>query len=476
MFKLQSQRIFENSRWIPTRGGLAYLEAVEHSESKRPSSKLLHGYLYDHELEDWLHQRDKFGSGLVPTIRLLFCDRIGWKPLGFAMSGSSYIALEEGFGLGHQVLPLLSKNPGQHSCRLKYSSAGDTLESLEFTVKWPQMYQVGNCGFSLKHDFSTRRTLCFTHGWDMVVQTDAVPSGEGFKSYFDEIEKHIRPAKRFWSHPLFLPIVFLAEHLSRANRFRADLSWRVVELEKELGVTKSATLSWKEEKTFEAIQSLIADRQVRMNLTAELNSRITDATNFQTVLSWINRHCQFLEKYKETVQQSVPNLNSNENRELEEYLDTLICNAISMTNNVEALKSRLELQLNVLYNFVAQVDNDLNVRMAYRAGLDGTAMKTLAYVTAIFLPPTSVATVFSMSFFDFQASTESSESVVLVPDFWIFWVVSVPLTLVILAGWRFWLHFEKNTLQSEYNVQQEDRDFGVDKRARRAKGAKLANV
>ncbi|KAJ8133190.1 hypothetical protein O1611_g430 [Lasiodiplodia mahajangana] len=470
MFKLQSQQIFEGSRWVPPRGGLAYLEAVESSMNKTPSSQLLQGYLYDHEVEDWVHQHNKFESGVVPTIRLIFCDRIGWKPLGFAMSGSSYITLEEEFGLGHQVLPLLSKNAGQHYCSLKYASTGDALKSLEFTIKWPQMYQIGNCGFSLRHDFATRRTLCFAHGWDMVVQTDAIPARERFTPYFDEIEKHMRPAKRLWSHPLFLPTVFLAEHLSRANRFRSHLSSRVVELEKELGVTRSATLSWKQENTFEAIQDLIANRQVRMNLTAELNTRITDATNFQVVLTWINEHCQFLEKYKDIVHRLNPHPDKNEHRQLEEYLDFLIDNTKSMNTNVDSLKSRLELQLNVLYNFVAQVDNDLNVRMAYRAGLDGTAMKTLAYVTAIFLPPTFVATVFSMSMFDWQASTGLPDSVVLVPDFWIFWVVSVPLTLAVLVGWRYWLRFEKNTLQSEYNMQQADKQPSYGRRTSTGKG------
>jgi len=144
------------------------------------------------------------------------------------------------------------------------------------------------------------------------------------------------------------------------------------------------------------------------------------------------------------------------------------------------------------------------MRIAYRAGLDGTAMKTLAYVTTIFLPPTFIAvsytlpcifkrmnkrriqnkrkrrrrkkkqsrqfantysffpflfyqTLFSMSMFDWQASTGSAsgDSVVVVPDFWIYWVVSVPLTLAILAGWRLWLRREKDALLAEYGISQQ---------------------
>jgi Mg2+ and Co2+ transporter CorA len=44
-----------------------------------------------------------------------------------------------------------------------------------------------------------------------------------------------------------------------------------------------------------------------------------------------------------------------------------------------------------LYNFVAQADSGLNSRVAAAAGLDSAAMKTLAFVTTVFLPPTFVA-------------------------------------------------------------------------------------
>lgn len=74
--------------------------------------------------------------------------------------------------------------------------------------------------------------------------------------------------------------------------------------------------------------------------------------------------------------------------------------------------------------------------MSAQAGLDSVAMKTLALVTAIFLPATFIATLFSMSMFDWQAG---SGSAVVSPEFWIFWVVSVPLSLAVLAAWWcFW--------------------------------------
>lgn len=54
--------------------------------------------------------------------------------------------------------------------------------------------------------------------------------------------------------------------------------------------------------------------------------------------------------------------------------------------------------------------------MSARAGLDSIAMKTLALVTAVFLPATFIATLFSMSMFDWQGEHGSVVS----SNFWVF--------------------------------------------------------
>lgn len=50
--------------------------------------------------------------------------------------------------------------------------------------------------------------------------------------------------------------------------------------------------------------------------------------------------------------------------------------------------------------------------------------------------------MFSMSMFDFSqsASPQSSTSTSVVkPNFWIYWAVTIPLTLLILALWKLWM-------------------------------------
>jgi hypothetical protein len=105
-----------------------------------------------------------------------------------------------------------------------------------------------------------------------------------------------------------------------------------------------------------------------------------------------------------------------------------------------------------LYNFVAQAGNELNARIAATTSLDSAAMKTLAFVTTIFLPLSFVASLFSIPVFDWQASSEdgSSDHSVVSSRFWIYWVVSIPLTAATLVGWRLWWNHQKMHYAMEY--------------------------
>ena len=85
-----------------------------------------------------------------------------------------------------------------------------------------------------------------------------------------------------------------------------------------------------------------------------------------------------------------------------------------------------------LSTYASQLDNVRNAHLAAQSGLDAVAMKTLAVVTTIFLPATFLATLFSMSMFNWQANAVGNESVVS-GNFWIYWAVALPLTVVVIA-------------------------------------------
>lgn len=105
---------------------------------------------------------------------------------------------------------------------------------------------------------------------------------------------------------------------------------------------------------------------------------------------------------------------------------------------------------------MAQEDNALNARMAVASTRDSSSMKALAVITAIFLPGEFIGTLFGMSMFDWLAPNNDDDDKpaaatatagakvddesddILSRQFWVYWVIAIPLTLFILFVWRAW--------------------------------------
>ena len=88
--------------------------------------------LDDDDVGDWLHQRGRFAPPSDPllgkeegSIRLLICERLGFHPLGFGLSKTSLLAVEDKLGLPTDMLPLFKFNGGGHSCHFRYSGPHD---------------------------------------------------------------------------------------------------------------------------------------------------------------------------------------------------------------------------------------------------------------------------------------------------------------------------------------------------------------
>lgn len=82
-------------------------------------------------------------------------------------------------------------------------------------------------------------------------------------------------------------------------------------------------------------------------------------------------------------------------------------------------------------------------------------MKTLALLSMVFLPGTAIAvriyniifmnvtdikqSFFAMPFFNMTVDVTGNTSLETRPQFWIYWAITIPLTLLILALWIVWL-------------------------------------
>lgn len=81
-----------------------------------------------------------------------------------------------------------------------------------------------------------------------------------------------------------------------------------------------------------------------------------------------------------------------------------------LENYIHTTLERLKVQHEALYTIMTQREARLNLeiakaqrRIAQASKRDGTAMKTISLMGALFLPGTYLASVFSMTFFNFQA-------------------------------------------------------------------------
>jgi H+/Cl- antiporter ClcA len=76
---------------------------------------------------------------------------------------------------------------------------------------------------------------------------------------------------------------------------------------------------------------------------------------------------------------------------------------------------------------------------------DSYIIKTLAVVALIFLPISTVSSIFGTQFFSTVTAADPSpngptkSSTYVSLQFWIFWIVAIPLTLGLLLGWSLWI-------------------------------------
>ncbi|EXJ58119.1 hypothetical protein A1O7_05543 [Cladophialophora yegresii CBS 114405] len=92
-----------------------------------------------------------------------------------------------------------------------------------------------------------------------------------------------------------------------------------------------------------------------------------------------------------------------------------------------SMEKRMQNVINLSFNLVAQKDSSTILT-------ESSSMHTIALTTLIFLPISTVATIFGSQFFMFIDSGDR-DAFHVSPQFWIFWAITVPLTIVVLTTW-----------------------------------------
>jgi hypothetical protein len=238
------------------------------------------------------------------------------------------------------------------------------------------------------------------------------------KSQTEEIIAQIQSCSALWSHPMLLPNILLYHHLVRAERFSfLKLSEKVVDIQSELGVNRAGRLS----ATNRPVEDVVGKgtiNQTKLNmrvLTSEMSTLITDIIWFVHVSQWQCDCTEFLSKVMNDLPKVLPQRSVGMSAEIQESIEYMASAAKILSSYNNGLRNVMESELSVvnltsgiytvvrghqlicfkLYSVIAQIDNRLNAKMTASSSRDSTAMKTLAFITTLFLPGTFVAVSFS---------------------------------------------------------------------------------
>ncbi|KPM42749.1 hypothetical protein AK830_g3773 [Neonectria ditissima] len=145
-----------------------------------------------------------------------------------------------------------------------------------------------------------------------------------------------------------------------------------------------------------------------------------------------------------------------------------------LENYIHTTLERLKVQREALYNIMSQREARLNLqiageqrRIAHASKRDSTAMKTLSLMGALFLPGTYLASVFSMTFFNFEDGAcspyshvplstnalRAGASPVVSVQVWIYFAVTIPVTALIVGAW---LWIDKHRMEQ---AKKDDEDL-----------------
>lgn len=113
-------------------------------------------------------------------------------------------------------------------------------------------------------------------------------------------------------------------------------------------------------------------------------------------------------------------LSKNYQNHAKEYLAFQLQIMKSLRARAGATQERLLAEINLTFNILATMDNQI--------------MKSITLLTMIFLPATFVSAMFSTTFFSFKADGWQFSCM-----FWVYWVITVPLTVITVFAWWKWL-------------------------------------
>ena len=298
----------------------------------------------------------------------------------------------------------------------------------------------------LSHDFRTAMTTGYAKGTE--------------SSKFDKIIDHLHACAANTAHPILLPAIIIGHELDSTmdEKQRRARQW----LRKlEHAITDRNEIDDKErysdfnldEMNFELVECHSQVLWKRPQAFVDTLDEIDRAMErFRTTRERLLRDGRLFEQHADpAIEVAIDKMH----RSMTSRFDFLRQKLKGIRHYAHTTISRLDIQRAALYNIIAQKESKLNLEIAQHQRLlalaskrDNQSMKALSIVGAVFLPATYLASLFSMTFFNFQpnnnnnnsssSSNNDDDSRVVAPTLWIYFAITIPLTLVVLALLFWW--------------------------------------
>ncbi|KEY72015.1 hypothetical protein S7711_00034 [Stachybotrys chartarum IBT 7711] len=153
----------------------------------------------------------------------------------------------------------------------------------------------------------------------------------------------------------------------------------------------------------------------------------------------------------------VPTVNGNDL--LRNHLSVLQDRLAMQDLDIAYTLRRVQVQIDALFHLVTETDSLANLQLskstkdlAFFSYRDASSMKTLAVVTMLFLPGSFVSALFSTNCFEWDNVDlrSSSIGVNVTPQFGLYWVVTIPLTLLTFVAYFIWLWVQKRERERSF--------------------------
>ncbi|KAJ4198135.1 hypothetical protein NW755_000823 [Fusarium falciforme] len=290
-----------------------------------------------------------------------------------------------------------------------------------------------------------------TRGWEMLLSYSfktGITTGFIKGTPSSEVEKtlvHLQACAAEVGHPMLLPIIILSYDLSpeNDNKQRKARHW-LRRLENAVSLRNEV----EEQEQYFQDGLIDVDGLNRDLVECHGNVMWKRPQAYMALAKEMEKAMEsFRYLWNTTASEDICEAERKQRKELDKLhrsmvarLDFYKVKLTGLENYIHTTLERLKVQREALYNIMSQREARLNLeiageqrRIAHASKRDSTAMKTLSLMGALFLPGTYLASVFSMTFFDFGRDADPVVSIQL----WVYFAITVPVTALIVGCWMY---------------------------------------